>query len=140
MRQSETRSGEVDRPDWLPDEYDPDAPLRERLPIMAEIDGGIELHVTDDRGVTEIVGQPVEFTTSHSGVQKLKAGSGPNAYEWSWEIIVPEEAPARLMDVDPMQDFEVYQKTKSTELTDIDVRLWGVDAKVWLERRSDDAE
>lgn len=37
-----------DFPDWVPEEYNVDDSLRERLPIMAEIDGGIELQVGDN--------------------------------------------------------------------------------------------
>ena len=61
----------IDRPAWLPDEYDPDAPLAERLRLLADIDGGIELHVSDDR-VTEVVGEPRELKENHAGTLTLK--------------------------------------------------------------------
>lgn len=124
---------DIDRPDWLPEEYDPEAPLHERIPIIAELDGGVELHVSDDR-VTEVVGRPKELSENHAGTYTLKAGHRSDEHLWDWEIVVPEDSPARLVDVDPEQSMEAYQKTKSTYMDDIDVRVWGVDAEMWLER------
>lgn len=116
----------TDEPDWLPEEYDIEADLRERLPIMAEIDGGIELHVGDDRGVIEIVGQPQEIT-DRMGVLTLKCG--PSFSNWDYEIVVPESenGDPYLREVDPDQPFEDYMDTRETVMSDIDVRIYGVD-------------
>lgn len=119
-----------DRPDWLPEEYDPGAPLRERLPIMAEIDGSIELHVSDQRGTVEIIGQPKHFRQNGTGAMTLHAGKGPDESVWSWEITVPAEdatAEPTLRRVDPEQDIEIYQTTKERWFSGLDVRIYGVD-------------
>lgn len=132
MPMSDSAGGDAqDTPEWLPDEYDPDAPLRERLPIMAEIEGGIELHAQDDRGTVEILGSPKELTSMslESGDRlTLKTGGGTGRHKWSWEIVVPAKGDPVLKDVDPMQDFEAYRKTKTTWMDDVDVRIYGVDA------------
>lgn len=127
---------EVSRPDWLPEEYDPEAPLYERLPIMADLDGGIELHVEDGR-VSEVVGRPKDLTENHAGCYRLDAGHGSDPAEWSWEIVVPKDGEARLEKVDPMQSHDAYMRTKSTYMRDIDVRIWGVDAAAWFEWRDE---
>lgn len=112
-------------PEWVPDEYDPDAPLRERLPVISEMEGGIEIHVQGDLGVVENVRQPQHFIERGTGGMKLQAGSRPD--DWSWEIVVPPEGEPRLEKVDPMQSMEAYMKTKKTWFNDIDVRVYGVD-------------
>lgn len=119
-----------DLPDWVPEEYEPEAPLAERVPIMAEIDGGIELHVRDgERDVVEIVGSPYELSENGAGTMTLKCGANKTTGDtWSWEIVVPEDGEARLMDVDPMQSMDAYMKTKKEWLSDVDVRIYGVDA------------
>ncbi|OLZ39113.1 hypothetical protein A6E15_19305 [Natrinema saccharevitans] len=113
-------------PEWLPDEYDPDADLRERLPIMAEIDGGIELWVGDGR-TAEIVNQPQELTEDGRGVYVLKAGT--SFANWDYEIVVPkpENGDPFLRSVDPDQEYEDYLDSRTVELKDIDVRIYGVD-------------
>lgn len=113
-------------PEWVPDEYDPDAPLRERLPIIAEMNGGVEIHVRDNRGTVEIVGAPQHFYGDESRAMTLCAGYRDD--DWSWEIISPTKGDARLMEVDPMQSAEAYESTKTVWLRDIDVRVYGVDS------------
>ena len=113
-------------PEWLPAEYDRDAPLRERLPIMADIDGGIELWVGDGRTV-EIVNQPQELTENGQGVFVLKTGT--SFADWSYEIVVPkpENGDPFVRSVDPNQEYEDYLDSRTVELKDIDVRMYGVD-------------
>lgn len=111
-------------PEWVPAEYDPDAPLRERLPIMANIEGGIQLHVADDRGIEEIVGEPHDITETR-GTLTLKAGG--TEFNWNFEIVVPEEGEAFLRSVNPDQDVEDYFASRTKELEGIDVRIYGVD-------------
>ena len=135
-QQRDYGDGEIDRPDWLPDEYDPNAPLAERLKLLAPIDGGIELHVSDDR-VTEVVGEPRGLTENHAGSVRLKTGMGPDTFSWDWEVIVPAEGEPRLMDVDPDQEADAYQATKTEYMTGIDVRVYGVDAEAWLDTEAD---
>lgn len=119
-----------DLPEWLPEEYDLDAPLYERLPIMAEIEGGIELHVGDDRGIVEVVHQPHELVEKPHEVLELRTGtSGKFGDVWIYEIVVPkpENGDAFLRSVNPDQDYEDYIDTRTRELEDIDVRIYGVD-------------
>lgn len=131
-------SAASDTPAWLPEEYDPDAPLHERLPVMAEIEGGIELHVRDERGVVEIVGQPQHFEDPENTASVLKAGSRPD--NWRWEIVVPREGSGSepfLRRVDPNQRFEAYISTRDRWMENIDVRILGVDADRFLDGESD---
>lgn len=118
---------ESDDPEWLPDEYDRDADLADRLPIMAEIDGGIELHVKGDSGTVEIVGSPQHFNDTP---RYMRLCCGSSAGDWSWEIVVPknDDHNPRLEKVDPDQDIEAYEATKQNYLSDVDVRIYGVDA------------
>ena len=118
--------GGEDRPEWLPDEYDTDADLRERLPIMAEIDGGIELHATDDRGVREVLGSPHELTENHAGTYVLKCGG--TEFNWSYEVAVTPDGECIIRSVDPDQPMEDYMDSKERVLDDgVDIRIWGVD-------------
>jgi hypothetical protein len=123
-------TADPDRPDWLPEAYDPDAPLRERLPIIAAIDGGIELHVADQRGTVEVVGSPKHFSENSAGAMTLDAGRGGDDSQWSWEITVPAVGAGEpvLRRVDPEQDFEDYEATKQQWFTGLDVRIYGIDA------------
>ncbi|WP_276257178.1 hypothetical protein [Halomontanus rarus] len=123
----ELERGTDDLPEWLPEEYDLDAPLYERLPIMAEIEGGIELHVGDDRGIVEVVGEPHELTENYADTLTLKAGG--HEFNWDFEIVVPkpENGDAFLRSVDPDQDYEDYIDTRTRELEDVDVRIYAVD-------------
>lgn len=114
-----------DYPDWLPDEYDPDAPLRERLRVMANIEGRIELHVRDPRGVTEVIGSPVNFHEREGGTYQLDAGYGDDM--WQWEVIAPPDGPARLYKVQPELPMELYEDTRERWLSGIDVRIYGID-------------
>lgn len=118
-------------PDWLPEEYDPDASLRERLPVIAEIEGGIELVAGDDQGDVRNVGPPkgLNAVTWEDG-ETLTLESGGKASQdhlWEFEIVVPAEGEPFVRSVDPEQGHEAYQRTKKTILDDIDVRIYGVD-------------
>lgn len=119
-----------DMPDWVPDEYDPDAPLSERLPVIAEMEGGIEVHVRDgSKGTVEVVHEPQHF---YENPRRVKMCCGVRADDWNWEIIVPKgDAGPVLKHVDPNQDIEAYQATQKTWLKDIDVRVYGVDRDRW---------
>lgn len=115
--------------EWLPEAYDPDAPLRERLPILAEIEGGIELHVRGESGTVEVVGRPkVCNTGGDGGYMELLAGGGPRDDVWGWEIVIPRAGPPFLRKADPNQPHEAYMATRRRWLEDIDVRIYGVDA------------
>jgi len=112
-------------PEWVPDEYDPDDPLAERLPVIAEMDGGVEIHVRDKKGVEYIVHQPQHLhDLPHDGL-KLSCGTAPD--DWSYEIVVPGEHEPFLREVDPNQNHEAYIKTHNTVGNEIDARLYGVD-------------
>lgn len=116
---------ESEQPDWLPAQYDVDAPLQDRLPIMAEIEGGIELHVGNPSGVVEVVHQPQHFHQYETGGMRLDAGTAVD--DWEWEIVISEDGSSVLKKVDPMQDVDVYEMTKRRWLDDVDVRIYGVD-------------
>ena len=114
-------------PEWVPDEYDPDAPLAERLPVIAEMDSDAEIHVQDKRGVHYVVNQPQDLSDLPNG--GLRLDCGPRIGYWSYEIVVPggDNEPF-LREVDPDQEYEAYVATRKTIGKDIDVRVYGVDA------------
>lgn len=117
---------ESDDPEWLPDEYDRDADLADRLPIMAEIDGGIEVWGGDERGHSTILGEPHRVEENARGTLILYAGG--SEFNWSYEVYVPaSDAEPRVESVNPDQDVEAYQRTKDTVLRDADVRIYGID-------------
>ncbi|ELZ39343.1 hypothetical protein C471_08495 [Halorubrum saccharovorum DSM 1137] len=114
-------------PEWVPEEYDPDAPLAERLPVIAEMEGGIEIHVEDKRGTIYVVHQPQNLKELPS--DGLQLDCGPRTGYWSHEIVVPGgDHEAYLRKVDPDQDYDAYVATRETVGKDIDVRVYGVDA------------
>jgi len=114
-------------PEWVPEEYDPDAPLAERLPVIAEMEGGIEIHVKDEHGTVHNVRQPQHLSRLSNDGLKLDCGTAPD--DWSYEIVVPggDHEPF-LRDVDPNQTHDAYVATRRTVGRDIDVRVYGVDA------------
>jgi len=112
-------------PEWVPDEYDPDAPLAERLPVIAEMGSDAEIHVQDKRGVHYVVNQPQDLVTLPNDGLRLDCGTRIDY--WSYEIVAPSEHEPFLREVDPNQDYEAYVATRKTVGRDIDVRLYGVD-------------
>lgn len=122
----------IERPEWLPEEYDPDAPLLDRLRIIAEIESGIELHVKGDNGVVEIVNSPQHHMENDRRFH-LACGTAPD--NWRWEIDVPkkEGVPPTLKRVNPNQDVEAYEATKRQWLRIEDVRIFGVDLARYFE-------
>lgn len=122
-----------DLPEWLPDEYDPRAPLRERLPVMAGIEGGIELHAQDEHGVEYVLGSPQHFNHVERGVEpgrmKLDAGRGVNR-SWTHEVVLgPKSERATLYEVNPDQPVEFYEDSKQHKSSAVDVRIYGVDVE-----------
>jgi len=114
-------------PEWAPDEYDPDAPLAERLPVIAEMGSEAEIHVQDKRGVHYIVNQPQDLGSLPNDGIRLDCGTEMDY--WSHEIVVPgNDNEPFLREVDPDQEYEAYVATRKTVGEDIDVRLYGVDA------------
>lgn len=120
-----TETDSSDFPAWLPDEYDPTDSLADRLRVIAEIDGGIELHV-GNTDVTEIVGQPQHVQDTGETV-RLSAGASPT--QWKWEIVVPNKGSPRLDKVDSTKDIDEYMDGLRTFIRDIDVRIYGVDTE-----------
>lgn len=115
-------------PEWIPDEYDADAPLADRLPIMARIEPAIELEVQGKDGVIENVRTPQIF---ESNDQYMKLYCGVSIDNWRWEIVVPQDGgfDPRLDRVDPMQSEAKYAATKDVAyLEDVDVRIHGIDS------------
>jgi len=76
-------------PEWVPDEYDPDAPLAERLPVIAEMGSDAEIHVQDKRGVHYVVNQPQDLGTLPNDGLRLDCGTRIDY--WSYEIVAPSE-------------------------------------------------
>lgn len=126
MGQNDTSGGGRARPEWLPEEYDPEAPLAERLPLMANIEGGIELQATGEKGVVENLRQPQDFYESDR-VQRLCCGVAFD--NWEWEVIVPKKKGVDpiLKKVNPNQDVEAYESTKRVWFDNVDVRIYGID-------------
>lgn len=127
-----------DDTEWLPDEYDPGAPLRERLKVMVEIEGGIELHAGDERGVVEVLGSPHEVNETGVGGLELRAGGKP--HNWNYEVAVPAEDAGRgafVRKVDPNQTHEDYIDTRRVRLRDVDVRIYGADHGRLNDRRKE---
>lgn len=120
-----------DLPEWVPDEYNPDADLYDRMEAMASIEGGIEIHVQDERGVTEIVGGIQDVNQDGHGNYRARLGSSATTGgdSWDYELVVPssDDHDARLEDVDPDQPHELYLKTREPYLKNVDARIYGVD-------------
>lgn len=124
MTVSEANGDEL--PDWMPDEYDPNAPLSDRLPITTEIEGGIELWAGDDRGLTKILGEPHEIRENGAGTLRMHVGG--SEFNWNYEVVVPaSDTDPFVQAVNPDQDVEDYERTKTTELEGVDVRIYGID-------------
>jgi hypothetical protein len=134
MSKHNTSSNGIERPDWLPDEYDPDERLSERLDVMLEIEGGIEVHARGQNDTIEVIGEPQLADKNSSGT---RAYFGNAVDDWSWEVVIPDsdDHSPRLEKVDPHQDAESYHATRRTWLEDIDLRIFGVDVDAYF--RSD---
>ena len=111
---------------WPPEEYDPDAELLDRLQAMAEIEGGIEVHVLTESGVIEVVGSPQHHTDT---ARKFHLAFGRSPDDWRWELDYPkkEGVPPTLDRVDPHQNFEAYEATKTHWGRVADVRIYDLD-------------
>lgn len=119
-----------DLPEWVPDEYDPDADLYDRMEAMASIEGGLEIHVQDERGTTEIVAGIQDLNQDGYGNYRAHMGSTATGTDsWDYELVVPgsDDHDARLEDVDPDQPHELYLKTREPYLENVDARIYGVD-------------
>jgi len=119
-----------DLPEWVPDEYDPDADLYDRMEAMAAIEGGLEIHVQDERGTTEIVAGIQDLNQDGYGNYRAHMGSTATGTDsWDYELVVPssDDHDPRLEDVDPDQPHELYLKTREPYLENVDARIYGVD-------------
>jgi len=119
-----------DLPERVPDEYDPDADLYDRMEAMASIEGGIEIHVQDERGTTEIAAGIQDLNQDGHGNYRAYLGSTATGTDsWEYELVVPssDDHNARLEDVDPDQPYELYLKTREPYLENVDARINGVD-------------
>lgn len=116
-----------DLPDFVPEDYYLDAPLRERLREIADVEGGIELHAKDHRGTVYNLGAPHDLTEKPNGVLVLKAG-GRGCF-WNYEVVVPpNEDEAFVREVDSDNDVDGYLDSWNRLGDGIDVRVAGVDA------------
>jgi len=118
-------------PKWLPDEYDFDASLYDRLPIMAKIEGGIELHASNGRW-TEILGSPA-FLNDCAGHRVLMVG-GTNSDDWDWEVAVTDDGWTKLYSANLEYPAEDYEATRREEMRDFDVRIFGIDTDLLEEK------
>lgn len=95
------------------------------------MEGGIEVHVKDDRGVVEVVHEPQHF---YDNPRRMKLACGVAIDDWKWEIIVPKgDSSPVLKRVDPMQEHHAYLATQSRWMENIDIRVYGVDTDRWQE-------
>lgn len=118
----EAASDQADElPEWLPDDYDPDASLPERLRVIGEIDSDIELHAQGDDGEVWNIGKPHQVTLRKA----LTLRAGGEAHAWDWEVVVPAtDDPTVLRAV----EFVDGGSDTTPVAEDVDVRLYGVDA------------
>lgn len=136
MNETTEKPDAAAQPDWLPDEYEIDAPLRERIWHLPEIDVGIELHAGDDRGIVKVLGQPHEVVEQPNGAIVLRAGFG-DEFNWDYEVVIPTEESDTgpyVREVDPDQPHDAYMATKRTILENADVRVFDVDTDKLDER------
>jgi hypothetical protein len=128
MSDSSAETGN-DLPEWVPDAYDPDAPLRERLPLYEEVEAG-ELVAIGRRGYEQPLGQPkgVAATTSDDGPEILYSGGrrGDRGV-WKWEIVAPPEDPPFIRSADADEEYTSYADSRKREMEEVDVRIHGVD-------------
>lgn len=119
-----------DLPAWVPDDYDPDDDLYNRMKPMASIEGDIELHIQDQQGTTKIVAGIQDLNQDGHGNYRAHIGSTATTDDsWDYELVVPssDDHDARLEDVDPNQPHEHYLKTRKPYLEHVDARIYGVD-------------
>lgn len=117
---------QTDLPDFVPDEYDPEADLYERLPVIAEMEGGIQLHAADGTGTDHVLGSPHDLNEDCHENYRLHVGG--RQFNWDYEIVVPSgDHPPRVEEADPDQDIEDYYDSRDTWLEPADVRIYGVD-------------
>lgn len=114
--------------EWMPEEYDPDDPLGERLKVIVDISGGIELRASDG-SQTVTIGSPKMSDELSNGSYRLYTGNyNSGTGMWSWEVVVPDSGEPYLDSADPDQNVEGYFDSRETRLEGVDVRIHGVDA------------
>jgi len=112
-------------PEWVPDEYDPDAPLAERLPVIAEMGSDAEIHVRiSAASTTSSTSRKTSELFRTTGSDSIVARASTTGRTKSSP---PANTSPFLREVDPNQDYEAYVATRKTVGRDIDVRLYGVD-------------
>ncbi|ELZ21636.1 hypothetical protein C476_07911 [Natrinema limicola JCM 13563] len=111
-------------PEWLPSEYDRDADLRERLPLMTEVDVQIELVAQDDAFRPEPVGTPRSISETDYDV--LVVETSHTTGQTDFEIVAPQPG-----NTDPYvkrinHDAEA-EDYKETIFEPVDVRIYNYD-------------
>lgn len=115
--------------EWLPDEYDPEASLADRLDVIPAIDVSCEFRARDPETEQEThIGQ-FQHVTDAPGTRRFAFGARPD--NWQYEVTLNDRGVAVLHDVDPMQPIDAYQQTKTALAHDVDVRIYNVDTVVW---------
>jgi hypothetical protein len=114
-------------PEWLPEEYDPEAPIRERVEVMGGIDGGVEIHAATENAY-EVLHQPLHVEVNGHDTLILKTGARAEQ-GWKYEVYVDENGATTVYSVTCANaDEEYYAESKSRFLFgDVDVRLFCVD-------------
>lgn len=131
------RVKEADTPEWLPESYDPDDDLWDRVEALGEIDGAVEVHALGVDGSRIILGTPHDVTESH-GRRKLCAGGEPHCWEYEAVINPGDDESHYLHSIDMTGDVE--DTSQDTVMSgDFDLRLFGVDAPEMSEEEKDAA-
>lgn len=113
--------------EWMPEEYNPDDPLVERLKVIENIGGGIELRASDG-SQTVTINSPKMSDELAKGSYRLYTGNyNSDTGVWSWEVVVPDNGEPCLASANPDQNVEGYLDSRETRLEGVDVRIYGVD-------------
>lgn len=127
---------EADSPEWLPESYNPDDDLWDRVELIGEIDGAVEVHALSVDGSRIVLGEPHKVMEAH-GRRKLCAGGKPHC--WTFEAVINpgDDEDHYLHSIDMSGD----AKDNSKDMVmsgDFDLRLFGADAPEMSEDEEDE--
>lgn len=130
------RVKEADDYDWLPDSYNPDDDLWDRVNAIGEIEGSPEVHALGVDGTRIILGVPHDVSERH---ERLKLTAGGKPHNWEYEAIITDgdnENYIRAVDMDADAE-DVQSETKLAG--QFDLRLYNVDAPELTDAERDEA-
>jgi hypothetical protein len=127
---------EADSPEWLPESYDPDDDLWDRVDAIDEIDGAVEVHALGVDGSRIILGEPHDVTEA-DGRRKLCAGGKPHCWTYEATIYPGDDEDHYLHSIDMAGDAE--ENSRDMVMSgDFDLRLYKVDAPEMSEDEKDE--